>query len=185
MDFLDFVPVIGDCYRAGKIGYKIGEWIGKNNAIDALLNSMADAFCRCSEAEDGETALDALKELHDIGKQFPGGKKKYQDAIYYSLLVGELYLSASFHWRAAKEESDASIYDTEGLYQLAKKACSMVRSINKTWFTNKRAAIDDARDFTNKMEELIEEDLKLYKEACEEHKRDFNKFLKSEFPSLK
>lgn len=182
-DIMDIIPILGDYYRAGKLAYRLGNWIGQNNATDRLLQGMAEAFERSIDAENGETTLEALKELHDIGEQYAGGKK-YQDALFYSLLAGELYLTASYFWRACKEEGDASIYYTRKFYQLANTACLKVRAINKTIFTENRSTIDEARQLIAELEKSLVEDMNLYEEACKEVEAEFEKMLKQYYSKL-
>ena len=44
-DVVDYIPVIGDIYRYGKLGYKIGSWIAKDE--DSYNNRILSQIVDC------------------------------------------------------------------------------------------------------------------------------------------
>lgn len=59
---LDYVPVIGDVYRYGKIGWKIGSWLA--NEDDSYNNRIQSNMIDCiNRAANSDSVLEALNSV--------------------------------------------------------------------------------------------------------------------------
>lgn len=76
-DTLDYIPVIGDIYRYGKLGWKIGSWLSNDsdNYNNGILSQMAGHINNAANADNVIEAMDeitlAAQKVDDIDKTKP------------------------------------------------------------------------------------------------------------------
>lgn len=92
-EIIDYIPVVGDIYRYGKLGYKIGSWLG-NNSDDFNNRIILNMVDYIDKAANSNTAMEAFKNLveaSNIIDEFDfSNSKKYQLAMLY-YLAARLY----------------------------------------------------------------------------------------------
>lgn len=146
-EVLDYIPVIGDIYRYGKLGYNIGSWIA-NNGCDynnRVLNEMLDNINQAANSDNAIEAIDYINEAVRKIQQFDTENcKKYQVSLF-------LYLAAKiFHVLAICEciiykDDLKRLKQTSSTFLEAKKYCRKVWNVDKTLLTEKRSIIDQLR----------------------------------------
>ncbi len=162
---LDYIPVIGDIYRYGKLGWNIGSWLANDGDSynNRVLSSMVDSINQAANSDDAIEALghvnDAIELIHQIDTD---SCKKYQVAIFF-------YLGARiFHILALCE----CIIHSDNLKELksvgktfseAKRFCNKVWEVDKTIFTSNRSMIDQIRTSANEKKEEISESRKKWR----------------------
>lgn len=67
---LEYIPVIGDIYRYGKLGYKIGGWLSNNSATDELLSRMASVIQSACNADNIYESYQHLSDFSDLMDQY-------------------------------------------------------------------------------------------------------------------
>ena len=87
-DVLDYIPVVGDIYRYGKLGYNIGSWLANDGDSynNSVLSNMVDYINQAANSGDVMEALEnineAIEQIHRIDVE---SCKKYQVTLFFYL----------------------------------------------------------------------------------------------------
>lgn len=156
---LDYVPVIGDVYRYGKIGWKIGSWLANEDDSynNRILSNMIDCINRAANSDSGVEALNSVVEaLRLVEEMDISNAKKYQLALTFYLAARACHVYALC----------LCIIDSDNLKELkkagkafsdAKGFCNKVWEVDKTLLTSKRELIDQIREAANSKKTEISE----------------------------
>lgn len=162
---LDYIPVIGDIYRYGKLGYKIGSWIANNedDYNNRILGKMVENINQAANSSDVDNVLvyinKAIENIHEFDKD---NCKKYQVTLLY-------YLGARiFHVLALCEciiHSDEikKLRKVSSTFSEAKKFCKKVWSVDKTLFTTNQSMIDQIRTAADEKKKEINGSKKMWR----------------------
>lgn len=162
--FVDYIPVIGDIYRYGRLVYKIGTFIAGNDPTDVLLGKMIDNINRAANAETLEEAEFEISKFSDLVEHYTDGKK-YQNAIMCYLFARGLHIMALCKWARHSDSLDIK-YDINELFNKALTTCATVPKIEKTMFTSNKAIIDAIRELTIEEEKAIKNSRRNWKHHC-------------------
>lgn len=159
---LDYIPVLGDIYRIGKLGYRISSLISSNSATDELLSQMMDLISAASSSDSIEDAHSHLCNFADLASQYNGGVK-YQNVLFNYLSCKGIYLMAICHWSLfadnLKELKNTMEYFNASL-SFAKDALN----IETTWFT-------DNRNLVKEVQSIVSTDLLEITDAIKKYER--------------
>ena len=156
-DVLDYIPLVGDIYRYGKLGYNIGSWLANDGDSynNSVLSNMVDYINQAANSGDVMEALEnineAIEQIHRIDVE---SCKKYQLTLFF-------YLGARIYHLLAICECIIHADDLKKLKSIgntfsdAKSFCNKVWSIDKTLFTSNRSMIDQIRVASNEKKEEI------------------------------
>ena len=174
---MEYVPVLGDIYRYGKLGYKIGSWFS-NDSDDynnRILCNISDYINQATAAESISEVYDCLTQAADCIHDFDGNKsKKYQLALL-------CFLGARLFHMYALSECILCCNDLKALKKVsknfteAKGYCNKVWNIDKTLFTSKRDFIDQIRNATDDKKKEI-------KESKSKYRKQYRALYKKEKP---
>lgn len=159
---MDYIPVIGDVYRYGKLGYKIGSWIAndEDSYNNRILTNMLDCINRTVNYDDINDIYENTIEAANLFKELDlDNSKKYQNAF-------ALYLAARiFHiWGLCEciiySQDLKQLKQVKDNYVRAKSCCSKIWEIEKTLFTSKTSIIDQVREMADEKKKEINESYK-------------------------
>lgn len=156
---LDYVPVIGDVYRYGKIGWKIGSWLANEDDSynNRIQSNMIDCINRAANSDSVLEALNSVVEaLRLVEEMDISNAKKYQLALTFYLAARACHVYAlclciidSDNLKVLKKAGKA--------FSDAKGFCNKVWEVDKTLLTSKRELIDQVREAANSKKTEISE----------------------------
>lgn len=158
-DLLDYIPVIGDLYRYGKLGYNIGAWLANDSDSynNRLLSNMTDSINAAANSDDAMTALGHVSEAVDYIHQFDTNNcKKYQLAMLYFLGARIFHLHALCACMIYSGDLK-ELKNVGHTFSDASNYCSKVWSVDKTIFTSNRSLIDQIRAASDEKKKEISE----------------------------
>lgn len=150
-DIFDYIPVIGDIYKYGKVGYKVCTWISDNEADynNQILSNMIDAINKASSSGDAVDALKYISESIAIINDFDTNHtKKYQVALLYYLGARVFHILALCHCIIYNDDLK-ELKQVSSIFDEAKRFCTRVWDVEKTLLTSNRAMIDQIRTMSN------------------------------------
>lgn len=154
---LDYVPVIGDIYRYGKLGWKIGTWLGEQDSSynHSVLSDMKDNIEKANNSSDVLVFQDYIIEAISCVQRFDfENAKKFHVAILCYLMARAYHCIALCNCYVYSD--DLKSLKTCGKdFQNAIDFCEKVGEIDKTLFTEKRSIIDEVRNNANSKKEEI------------------------------
>lgn len=163
-DTLDYIPVIGDIYRYGKLGWKIGSWLSNDsdNYNNGILSQMAGHINNAAHADNVIEAMDeiilAAQKVDDIDNNC----KKYQAAIAYYLAARAWHIIALCE--CITHANDLRELKKVGTsFATAKKGCNKVWTIDKTILTTNREIIDQVRQMADEKKKEISDSRKKWR----------------------
>lgn len=154
---LDYVPVIGDIYRYGKLGWKIGSWLGEAGSSYnlSILSEMKDKIELANNTSDILEFVDYITEAVSCVNRFDFDKaKKFQVAILCYLMARACHCNALCNCYVYSDNLDL-LKKCETNFQEATDWCNRVWEIDKTLLTEKRSIIDEVRNSANSKKEEI------------------------------
>lgn len=163
---LDYIPVIGDIYRYGKLGYKIGSWLAKYSDDDHNNRIICEMVEIINQAANSDDAFNAIGYLHTATEKLQefdtDNCKKYQLALLYYLGARIYHVLALceciIHRNELKELKQVS-----STFSGAKKFCKKVWSVDKTLFTDNRSMIDQIRIASDEKKKEINESKRMWR----------------------
>lgn len=176
-EIIDYIPVVGDIYRYGKLGYKIGSWLG-NNSDDFNNRIILNMVDYIDKAANSNTAMEAFKNLveaSNIIDEFDfSNSKKYQLAMLY-YLAARLYHVLAICQCIIYSEDLKQLKKVGKYFSEAKASCNKVWNVEKTIFTSKRELINQIRNAaTEKKQEIAE--------SKENWRKQYRRLYKKEKP---
>lgn len=161
---LEYIPVIGDIYRYGKLGYKIGGWLSNNSATDELLSRMASVIQSACNAGTIYESYQYLSDFNNLIDQYDGGLK-YQNALFIFLTAKATHLLALCEW--ANNASDLEdLKKVDEIFKYANTVCSNISEINMTWLTENRDMIKEIRSLVAEEKKNIRDSKRKWRKHC-------------------
>lgn len=162
---LDYIPVIGDIYRYGKLGYKIGSWLA-NNVDDYNNRVICEMVEIINQAANSNNALEALAYLHKAIEKLhefdSDNCKKYQIALLYYLGARIYHVLALCECIIHRDELK-ELKQVSSTFSGAKKFCRKVWSVDKTLLTKNRSMIDQIRSAADEKKKEISDSRKKWR----------------------
>ncbi|MCM1220674.1 MAG: hypothetical protein NC548_39915 [Lachnospiraceae bacterium] len=161
---LEYIPVIGDIYRYGKLGYKIGGWLSNNSATDELLSRMASVIQSACNAGTIDESYQYLSNFNNLINQYNGGLK-YQNALFIFLTAKATHLLALCEW--ANNASDLEgLKKVDKIFKFANTVCSNISEINMTLLTTNRDMIKEIRSLVAEEKKNIRDSEMKWRKHC-------------------
>lgn len=164
-EVLEYVPVIGDIYRYGKLGYKIGSWFANDETDynDRVLSDMVKCINKAANSGDEIEALNYINAAVQIIKELDTGNcKKYQIALLYYLAARVFHIFALCECIIHKDNLK-DLKQVSTTFSQAKGYCGEVWEIKKTLFTTNRELIDQIRQMAGEKHIEINESIEKYR----------------------
>lgn len=164
-DAIDYVPIIGDIYKYAKMGYKIGSWLGNlgDDYNDRIISNIACCLNKTTNSvslyEINEHLEEAVNYMHELNGD---NCKKYQLAFLLFLGARLFHILAIYECIIYSDDLD-NLKKVKKTFSEAKKYCNKVRSVEKTFFTQNRSLIDEARGALDSKKEEIESSRKQWR----------------------
>ena len=164
-EVLDYIPVIGDIYRYGKLGYNIGSWIANNedDYNNRILGEIVENINQAANSNNAMEALDninnAIEKIHEFDTD---NCKKYQVALFYYLGARIYHVLALCECIIHSDELK-ELKQVSSTFSGAKKFCKKVWSVDKTLLTKNRSLIDQIRSAADKKKKEINESKRRWK----------------------
>lgn len=158
---LDYVPVIGDIYRYGKLGWKIGSWLSDADSSYnlSILSETKEKIDQANNTSDIIEYYKCINEAVLCASRFDTkNAKKFQWAILCYLLARAYHCYALCSCYVYSNNLE-SLKQCEEQFQEAIKWCNNVWEIDKTLFTEKRSIIDEVRKNANSKKEEINQSI--------------------------
>lgn len=164
-ELLEYVPLVGDIYRASRLGYKMGSWLGNDRANynTSILMQMIDLINRAGDSSNVMDAYDYLTQFYESFNTFDSNNfKKYQAALVCFLFARATHITALCE----------CVIDSDDLNELKKVRhrfneaihyCKEVWTIEKTLFTEKKDVIDKVRQISDDKKKEIKKSKKNWK----------------------
>lgn len=164
-DAIDYVPIIGDIYKYAKMGYKIGSWLGNlgDDYNDRIISNIAYCLNKTTNSVSLYEINEHLEEAVNYMHEFNGDNcKKYQLAFLLFLGARLFHILAIYECIIYSDDLD-NLKKVKKTFSEAKKYCNKVRSVEKTFFTQNRSLIDEARGASDSKKEEIESSRKQWR----------------------
>lgn len=158
---LEFIPGIGDLYRAGKLGYKIGSFLNNNSATDELLSKLIDKINDAYNSESLNEAYEHLCDFSDLIQEYDGNLK-YQHAIAGYLSSKGMHLLALCHW-SSNAYDPIELEKTMEYFNNALACSVQVIKIETTWLTDNRNFVKEMKSLAMSENTQIQESISKYK----------------------
>ena len=147
-EVMEYIPLIGDIYRYGKLGFNIMSWLCDDD-VDAhnydVVRRIGDTINRALDSKYADDVVKIIDQGMEIVNEFDSDKaKKYQRAVLLYLVARMLHIHALAECIILQNDLEG-LKQVSSTFALAKKACIEADRIPKTYFTAKRSLIDQIR----------------------------------------
>lgn len=164
-DVVDYIPVIGDIYRYGKLGYKIGSWIAKDEDSynNRILSQMVDCINYIGTSDEIFEIYNKSIEAANLFHNFDFDKCKKYQATFALYLVARIFHVWGLCECIMYSHNLKELQKVKKNFIEARNYCSKVREIEKTIFTSKRELIDEVRVMADEKKTEIKESLSMWR----------------------
>lgn len=156
---LDYIPVIGDIYRYGKVGYNIGSWLANNGDSynNDVLSNMANYTNQAANSDNILEAYDFIQKAYEQVRRVNFDRcKKYQVALFFYLAARIEHIHALCQCYIYQDDLK-ELKSVGKTFSQAKKYCNKVWEIDKTILTSNRSMIDEIRKASTEKKKEINE----------------------------
>lgn len=157
-EILEYIPLVGDIYRAGRLGYKAGSYIG-----ELWYGSADDKISKAQDALDNALSLSGTQRFIGLSHAYSLFSECECDKKYKYAIV--LYGGAVCQYLAAAETVKMDGMNPLKYLHRAKQNCHKVKNIEISLLTAKRKTIKEIQEHTETIIPYIKSAYSQYSES--------------------